>query len=103
MKLNVMERLNVLSVLPKESDFATLKIVRVLQDSVGFGEAEWKEYGIKQKDGSTTWNPEKGSEEKEIEIGEKATDVIKEAFKELNNKKKLTAQHLSVYEKFMEE
>lgn len=102
MKLNVMERLTVLSVLPKESDFATLKIVRVLQDTVGFDEAEWKECGIVQKDGQTRWNPEKGSVEKEIEIGEKATDIIKDAFKELNKAKKLTAQHLSVYEKFME-
>ena len=102
MKLNVIERLNVLSVLPKESDFATLKIVRKLQDSLGFSEKEWKEYGIVQEGSNIKWDQMKGSEEKEIEVGEKAMDVVKEAFKELNSQKKLTAQHLSVYEKFME-
>jgi len=49
-----------------------------------------------------TWNA-KGTEEKEISIGEKATDIIVEALKELNKNKKLTANHYSLYVKFVGE
>ena len=101
MKLNVTERLTILSILPKESDFLTLKIVRDLQASLGLNESEWKEFEIKQNGTNVSWNPEKGSIEKDIKIGEKAIDIIVTAFKELDKQKKLTAQHFSAYEKFI--
>ncbi len=37
----------------------------------------------------------------EIEIGEKAMDIIVEALKKLNNEKKLSEQFFDIYEKFV--
>ena len=100
MKLNVMERLTLLSILPKEGNFVTLKVLRSLTSNLGLSESELKEFDVKQNDQQVTWN-EKGNEEREIEIGEKATDIIVEALKKLDDEKKLTEQHFSVYEKFV--
>ena len=46
-----------------------------------------------------TWN-EKGADERDIKIGEKATDILIEALRKLDEDKKLTNQHFSLYEKF---
>ena len=100
MKMNVLERLTLLQILPKESNFATLEIVRELISNVGLNEADYKEFEINQKDGLITWN-EKGGEDREIKIGEKATDIIIESLKKLDDEKKLTENHFSLYEKFV--
>jgi len=101
MKLNVGERLILLQVLPQEGNFLTLKIIRDLTEVVGLNEKEFKEFGIKEAGGQVSWN-QKGIEEREIEIGEKATDIIVEALKKLNETNKLGQRHLSLYEKFIE-
>ena len=101
MKLNVPERLTLLQVLPQEGNFLTLKIIRDLTEVVGLNEKEFKKFGIKEADGQVSWN-QKGAEEIEIEIGEKATDIIVEALRGMDEKKKLEQRHLSLYEKFME-
>lgn len=101
MKLNVLERLALLSVLPKEGNFATLKIVRKLREDLSFSEEEIKRFGIEDlPDGRMTWKKE---EEKEIQFGEKAIDIITKALKKLNETEQLTQDHLSVYEKFVKE
>jgi len=100
MKLNVLERLMLLGILPKENNFATLKIVRTLTSNLGFDEKETTEFDIKQEGDKVIWN-QKGSEEREIEIGEKATDIIVESLKKLDEEKKLNEQLFSVYEKFV--
>jgi len=102
MKLNLLERVTILGILPKEANFLNLKIIKDIQDVVSFTEEDFKEFDIKQTDGMITWNA-KGTEEKEISIGEKATDIIVEALKELNKDKKLTANHYSLYVKFVGE
>ena len=102
MKLNLLERVTILGILPQEANFLNLKIIKDIQDVVSFTEEDFKEFDIKQTDGKITWNA-KGTEEKEISIGEKATDIIVEALKELNKDKKLTANHYSLYVKFVGE
>ena len=101
MKLTVLERLTALSILPKEGNFVTLKILQKLKESLALNEKEIKEFEIKQDNVQVVWNA-KGNEEREIEIGEKATDLIVEALKKLDDEKKLTEQHFTLYEKFME-
>jgi len=102
MKLNLGERFTALGVLPKEGNFTTLKIVRDLQNILAPTEQEFKEFEIKQQDTQIAWN-KKGAEEQEIEIGEKATDVIIEALKQLDKDKKLMPSHLSIWEKFIKD
>lgn len=100
MKLNVLERITALGILPEAGNFATLKIVQNLQMALSLTEVEFKEFEVVQKGDQMTWN-EKGREEKEIKIGEKATDILIEALKKLDEEKKLTNQHFSLYEKFV--
>jgi len=101
MKLTLGERFIVLGILPKESNFATLRISRELQKVLAPTEKEFKEFEIHQEGDQLKWN-KKGIEEIEIEIGEKATDIVVDALKELDKTKKLTAQHVSLWEKFCE-
>ena len=100
MKLNVLERITALGILPEVGNFATLKIVNDLKMSLGLTEAEFKEFEVKQKGDQMMWN-EKGAEEREIKIGEKATDILIEALRKLDEDKKLTNQHFSLFEKFI--
>jgi hypothetical protein len=100
MKLNVLERLLLLQILPAEGDFVTLKIIKGLKESIALSEADFKEFDIKQEGEQVLWNQE-GSKEKEIKIGEKATDVIVEALQKLDSEKKLLETHVSLYEKFI--
>ena len=102
MNLNVFERLMALSILPKEGSFVTLKVLRGLTSNLGLSEKELKDFEITQEDQQVKWN-EKGNEETEIEVGEKATDIVIEALKQLDKDKKLTEQYFSLYEKFVGE
>ena len=101
MELSIFERLILLNVLPKEGDFTTLKIVRKLRDDLSFSEDEHKVLEFKNDGGQVQWKLA-GDIAKDISIGEKATDIIVEVLKELNKTKKLTEQHIGLYEKFVE-
>ena len=100
MKLNVLERIKALQVLPKETNFVTLKIVKDLQEALSLNESELNEFEIKQVGDSINWN-DKGKEAREIEIGERASDIIKEALQKLDKENKLTSVFISLYEKFV--
>lgn len=101
MELQVGERLVLLSVLPQEGDFTTLKIIRELRESLSFTEEEHKTYNFKQEGNLVIWNKEKDVS-KEVKVGEKANDIIVEALKKLNDERKLRDEHFSLYEKFVE-
>jgi hypothetical protein len=100
MNLSVLERLVVLKVLPKEGDYATLKILTNLRMSLSFTEEEIKTWEIASDllTGRTTWKVEGVAE---IPIGEKATDIVVASFKRLDKEKKLSVEDMSTYEKFI--
>jgi hypothetical protein len=107
MKLNLLERFNIQRILPQETNFLTLKIVNSLKQSLSPSEEELKEFDVKPEvdsegrvTGRITWN-ELGKEEREIEIGEKATDLIVESLKKLDKENKITNEHYTIYEKFI--
>lgn len=104
MKLNLKERLVVLNSLPAQGDITTLRIIGDLRRNLSPTEQEYKDMKIIQKDAQSPieWDTKKGLEEVDIEIGEKATDIIVEALKKINDEKKLTEDHMSAYEKFIE-
>jgi len=100
MLLSVFDRLILLNILPKEGDITTLKIIRTLKDNLSFSEDEHKSLEFKHEGDQIAW--QQGADiPKEIEIGEKATDIIIESLKSLNKAKKLTEAHLPLYEKFI--
>ena len=100
MKLSVNDRLILLGVIPQQGDFTTLKIIRNMRGDLSFSEEEHKELKFRREDEMVYW--EDGLENKEISFGEKATDIIKDAFKKLSSEKKLRIEHMELYEKFVE-
>lgn len=103
--LSVLERLMILSVLPAENDFTTVKLLRKLKDAIGFNEEESKllNFVTSNDNGKqmTKWN-EGVVPEKEFELGERTVSIITEQLKKLNEQKKLTDSHISIYEKVVE-
>jgi hypothetical protein len=101
MKLTVGERLVLMSVIPSEGDFVMLKVIRKLQEDLSFSEEEHKQYKFVQAESRVSWN-DKADQDKEVEIGEKAKDIIVLALSKLNDEKKLKFEHFTLYEKFID-
>lgn len=131
MNLTVFERLVLLSVLPKEGDFITLKLMRKLREGLSFNEKEINDIDFKflwrcpkcQKAevtaqtlkcedcgiymapaGQATWDEGKAAlVVKDVHIGDKMRALCESTLKRLSDEKKLTEQHMSLYEKFVEQ
>lgn len=100
-ELTVVERLVLLNILPKEGDFTTIKLLRKLRENLSFDEDEHKKLNFVQDGDQVKWNQE-ALADKQIAIGEKMADIIQDALKKLNTEKKLTNEHFTLYEKFVE-
>lgn len=100
-ELAVVERLVLLNILPKEGDFTTIKLLRKLRENLSFDEEEHKKLMFVQDGDQVRWNEEIAST-RQIQIGEKQADIIHDALKKLNDEKKLTNEHFTLYEKFVE-
>ncbi len=100
MNMSVLERLVALTVLPAEGDYVTLRILNQLKMSLSFTEEEIRAFGIATEPGTNKMSWTEGTDV-DIPIGEKATDIIVESLKRLNKEKKLKADMMSLYEKFI--
>ena len=98
--LNVSERLHLIPVLPQESNFVTLRMIRELVGKLGLSAAEFEEFGVKQEGNKMFWD-EKADTGKEFEFGLAETEIIVGALKEADANKKLLAAHIPLYEKFV--
>ncbi len=104
MELTIPERLVLLSVLPVEGDITAVRIIRKLREALSFSEEEHTKFNLKQElkpDGtsSITWD-DADKTTKDVEVGEKATDIIVGAFKNLSNRGKLREEHIPLYDRF---
>ena len=103
-KLSFHDRLIFLSLLPKEENFTTMRIIREASKTIGITEEEHKEYKVKQLDnGRISFDPVKAQEEKEFEIGEIILQLVKSNLEQLDKEKKLTQEHFPLYEKFVKD
>lgn len=100
MKLSPMERLTLLSILPKEGNFLTLKIVRKLREDLSFDEKEHQILKFEQEAGMIKWDT-KNDFQKDVNIGEKTFETIANVLKSLDESNKLTEQHFGIYERFV--
>ena len=98
-QLNVGDRLMVISVLPKEGDFVTIRMIRGLIAKLGLSAEEITDFEIKSEEGNVMWNS-KGSVVLDFEFHEAEIDLIKKSLKRLEEDKKLTQDTFTVYEKF---
>ena len=99
MELGILDRINLLNILPAEGDVVTVRLLKKLRAGLGFTEEEIKENQITSADNRVNW--QESGYKVDISIGEKATDIIKDAFKRLNQEKKLREEMLPLYETFM--
>jgi len=100
MELTILERLLILKTLPKEGNIVTLRILTDLKRNLSLTEEEYKENNVRVVDDKMLWdNPEY---KVEVVIGEKAFDIIAEAFTLLNQHNKLTIDDIPLYERFVE-
>ncbi len=103
MKFNIQERLLLLGSLnTAQGNLSTLRIVRDLQQEVGFSEEESKELGLKEKDGQITWTNNK-LPPKDVKLGPAGLEAALGLFKTLDGEAKLTFEILPLYERLLEE
>ena len=129
MKLDVYERIMLQNLLPQESDYVTLKLVRKLREALSFNEKEIAEIEFKNQwrcpkcdktefsaemakctdcniymktAGQVTWNDIKAEKcIKDVHMGDKMLALCVTTLKKLSDEGKLTEQHMSLYEKFI--
>ncbi len=105
MKLSVLERLLIQSLIPKEATYAHLKLIRVAREALSFTDEEVKLLNIREvgsgPEKRIEWD--KTVEEKDITIGETVTGMIVAELKKMDSAGKLTADFVSIYEKFLQE
>ena len=104
MKMKVFERLLLQNILPAEGDILTLRIVRDLREALSFSEKELEALDITQEPGTTSVKWVAAADvPTEIEVGPVAFGLVRERLVALNNDKKLTVEHVPLYERFVEE
>lgn len=102
MQLSILDRVLLLNVLPPAGDILSLRITRKLREDLSFSEAEFEEFELTQAEGFVQWNTAK-NRDKDVEIGTKAKRLIVEALTNASKEKRLTEQHIAVYDKFVDE
>ncbi|MFA6358883.1 MAG: hypothetical protein WCY09_09535 [Candidatus Omnitrophota bacterium] len=99
-QLTLPNRLLILSNIPKEGNIITLRIVRELINELALTAEEISEFEVIQLENAVQYN-EKAKIPKSFPLDDVKVDVIKKAFKELNDKNKLTLDLVEVYDKFL--
>lgn len=100
LKLNVLERMLIAGILPKEGDLTTILILRQLKEALSFNEEEhallkfrYEGTGVDRK---VFWEDNVVSE-KEIDLKPKAQQLISDSLDKLNEEKKLQEEHLALW------
>src|SRR3990170_7410242 len=87
MKLSFQERIALLDLLPQKEDYAGMKEIRRLRESLAISAEEAQEYGDKQADNSwrIDFNKTAGVE-KDVPIGEWMTEKIRDILRKKDEK-----------------
>mgnify|MGYP001593292018 CR=1 FL=1 len=102
MKLNTLDRLSLLGILPRQGDMSTLRIVRDLEHELSFTEAEHAELKFRTADGRVHWEPT-ADRVKEVEFGPRAHRLIEDTLVALDKNKRLPFELMSLFERFVPE
>jgi len=112
MELTVTDRLMLGALLgPIAADVVTLRVVRNLQEQLGFTDEEAEMYkfhpgirknavGEDEEDGRVLWNKDV-PQTKELDFKPAALRIIVEQLKKASTSKSLTLQQLGLYDKFI--
>lgn len=100
MILTITERVLLLDdILPARGDVLTMRVVHDLRMALSFSEEELAAAKF-SRDGEVLSFDKSGVPDKDIEIGAAAHGVIVEALKKADADKRVTADHLPLFEKF---
>ena len=97
--LSVKNRLMLLGILPPEGDLTTIRIVRELREGLSFSEGEHADLQMVQENNQVRW-AEGAVPDKVLDIGPKATEIIRAAIKKLDDEEKLVVDHLELVDLF---
>ena len=100
MILTVKERLLLFQLLPNEGDILSLRMVRKLREDLSFSDEENAALQFKIDGPSYNWD-HTAATTKEVEIGPKANALIAEALKRLSDARKLSIDHVDLWDKFI--
>ena len=100
MLFSVEERLLMLHILPKQGNYATLKMVREFREELSLTEDEHESLDLKEENGSFSWNTA-AVVPKEIEVSAFRRKLIVDALTQLDEQDKLTEDHIPLYERFV--
>jgi len=106
MLLEIHERIALLEIMPKESDYAGLKALRVARENISLTpeEIEFTNYQVITEGDKTRlyWDiPLALDAIRDIPIDDYVSGVISDTLAALSKKKKLSERYYSVYEKFV--
>ncbi len=102
MKLNVKDRMLLFSILPREGDIVSLKLLRKVREDLALSEVESKKYVEAQLPNGNTLLQGKYKTTKDIHVGDVVMTIIVAKLEELNKAKKLHEDHIGLYERFIE-
>ena len=104
MKLTVLERFTALNLLPEEGNIVKIRMRMKLIEKVGLSAEELEEYKVVPGpvEGTVQWDQEM-PQEKEVDLKGPEIAAIAENLVKLNKDEKLTPNHLTLYEKFVDE
>lgn len=101
MKVTIGERISLLGVLPRQANIIIIRRVEELAKKLQPTNNEVKKFEIKPLGEQITWNDPKY--EIEVEIGEIMVEEIKKILKQMSDENKLGREHISLFDKFIEE
>lgn len=100
--LTLFERIVLLTLLPDQGSYVTLKIVRDLQNELAPSEEEIALSGLRELPGggidAENWQV---VPEKKVLFGDKAKELVVNALNKLDEEEKLKFEHFTLYEKFI--
>ena len=99
-KMNVLERVLLMNMLPQKGNLPTIRAVNNTAKIILITPAEEVEYELKKESGMTNWN-EKGKEEKEFDIPPSSIRAIRDILLKLDENEQLPANSVSLCEKFL--
>jgi flagellar hook assembly protein FlgD len=107
MKLSVLERINLMGILPQEGNYITFKILSDLRGELSFTENEIKDFKITQHDVGEgkirfTWDDKK-EKAKEIPIGEQVLIIIRTALQKVEKEGRVNSDNVTLIERFLPE
>lgn len=98
--LNVGERIVLMQLLPKEGNFATLRLLRDMNAKIGLSADELTEFEVVQEGINTKWN-QKGLNLVPIDFKNKEIEIITKGLNALDKDNKLDLNQLTLFEKFV--